>query len=324
MGDALLMAMSSSGLTNIVLEDFMEVVPAYDLSSSPEVKQEEVEMLAEFAPKPGKRQRRQLLNPDNSSSTQQISFAKAPIVPSFIKITNKASSLTNRQRSQISTGFPATVFLNKQREDEEAAERLLKKYKSAGKAELKVKVSSQSSNSDQRPITFPWGSSNAFNTNKQKASNTNNGLFRVSPDPKLETKSSLNVFGLGGGDTVKRTVILKNMEKTKSDMGTAEAAVDAKTTPNSIVMKPISALLEQPRFSQAKSSTKTMIQAESTEREQGGAKTTQSSVVTKPILPEVENPAQRYHLVAGTIEAILTKPTLKKAFIVQVYLFRCR
>ena len=320
MGDALLMAMSSSGLTNIVLEDFMEVVPAYDLSSSPEVKQEEVEMLAEFAPKPGKRQRRQLLNPDNSSSTQQISFAKAPIVPSFIKITNKA----NTQRSQISTGFPATVFLNKQREDEEAAERLLKKYKSAGKAELKVKVSSQSSNSDQRPITFPWGSSNAFNTNKQKASNTNNGLFRVSPDPKLETKSSLNVFGLGGGDTVKRTVILKNMEKTKSDMGTAEAAVDVKTTPNSIVMKPISALLEQPRFSQAKSSTKTMIQVESTEREQGGAKTTQSSVVTKPILPEVENPAQRYHLVAGTIEAILTKPTLKKAFIVQVYLFRCR
>ena len=319
MGDALLMAMSSSGLTNIVLEDFMEVVPAYDLSSSPEVKQEEVEMLAEFAPKPGKRQRRQLLNPDNSSSTQQISFAKAPIVPSFIKITNKA----NTQRSQISTGFPATVFLNKQREDEEAAERLLKKYKSAGKAELKVKVSSQSSNSDQRPITLPWGSSNAFNTNKQKASNTNNGLFRVSPDPKLETKSSLNVFGLGGGDTVKRTVILKNMEKTKSDMGTAEAAVDVKTTPNSIVMKPISALLEpdpQPRFSQAK----TMIQVESTEREQGSAKTTQSSVVTKPILPEVENPAQRYNLVAGTIEAILTNPNLKKAFIVQVYLFRCR
>ena len=123
---------------------------------------------------------------------------------------------------------------------------------------------------------------------------------------------------------MKRTVILKNMEKTKSDMGTAEAAVDVKTTPNSIVMKPISALLEpdpQPRF---KSSTKPMIQAESTEREQGGAKTTQSSVVTKPILPEVENPAQRYNLVAGTIEAILTNPNLKKAFIVQVYLFRCR
>ena len=45
MGDALLMAMSSSGLANIVLEDFMEVVPAYrissdtiyELSSSPEL-----------------------------------------------------------------------------------------------------------------------------------------------------------------------------------------------------------------------------------------------------------------------------------------------
>ena len=78
MGDALLMAMSSSGLANIVLEDFMEVVPAYrissdtiyELSSSPDLKQEEVEMLAEYAPKPAKRQRQQI-----KSRPQQIGFS---------------------------------------------------------------------------------------------------------------------------------------------------------------------------------------------------------------------------------------------------------
>ena len=298
MSDALLMAMSSSGLSNIVLEDFMEVVPAYrissdtiyELSSPPDLKQEEVEMLGEYSPKPAKRQRQQIMRP--RSRPQPSNFSKAPIVPSFIKV-------LNNPRSGTQTGFPgvATVLLNKQREDQEAAERLLNKYKSAGMASL--------------PPTLSWGSSNAFNRNKQNSSSANNGVFRAKLEPKLET----NVFGLGGGEVAKRTVILKNMEKNKEP-----AAVDAKTTPHSIVMKPISTLVElDPKleYNLAGSSTKTRKQA--TEAA-AGAKTTAKQDVIKRMPTLVENSAQRFGLVAGTIKAILSNPNLNKAFVVQVFL----
>ena len=319
MGDALLMAMSSSGLTNIVLEDFMEVVPAYgissdtiyDLSSSPDLKQEEVEMLAEYAPKPAKRQRRQIVNP--RSSLQHLSFSKAPIVPSFVKVFNNPRLTTD---TNTNPGV-ATVLLNKQREDQEAGERLLNKYKSAGMASLPPKVSSLN------PNNFPWGSSNAFNTNKQYSSSTNNGVSWASPEPKLETKSSSNVFGLGGIDVVKRTVILKNQEKKREPV--TEAAVNAKTTPHSVVMKPISTLMEDPQLRYSLANTKMIKQAENTEAAAaaGSAKTTEKLEDSKPMSTSVENPAQRYGLVEGTIKAILNNPNMGKAFVVQVLYRPC-
>ena len=313
------MAMSSSGLANIVLEDFMEVVPAYrissdtiyELSSSPELKQEEVEMLAEYAAKPAKRRRQQIVS--TKSSLQHLSFSKAPIVPSFGNVLNPGSA--------TQTGYPgvATVLLNKQREDQEAAERLLSKYKSAGMASLPPKVSSLNPNSEiiLKSKSSPWGSSNAFNTNKQT---TINGVLRANPETKLESNSSSNVFGIGGGDVVKRTVILKNAEKIKEPAPT-EAAVDAKTTPHSIVMKPISTLLEETKLNidLAVGSTKTIKRAVYSEAVAANAKTTEKLEVIKPMPTLMENPAQRYGLVAGTIKAILNNPNLRKAFVVQVF-----
>ena len=316
MGDALLMAMSSSGLTNIVLEDFMEVVPAYgissdtiyELSSSPDLKKEEVEMLAEYGPKPAKRQRRQIVN--SRSSLQHLSFSNAPIVPSFVKVFNNPRLATDKNTNP----GVATVLLNKQREDQEAGERLLNKYKSAGMASLPPKVSSLNHNN------FPWGSSNAFNINKQNSSSTNNGILWSSPEPKLETKSSPNVFGLGGIDVVKRTVILKNQEKKREPV--TEAAVNAKTTPHSIVMKPISTLMEDPKLRYNLTGSKTMIkQGENNEAATASAKTTEKLEDTKSMHTSVENPAGRYGLVEGTIKAILNNPNLGKAFVVQVLWF---
>ena len=317
MGDALLMAMSSSGLTNIVLEDFMEVVPAYgissdtiyELSSSPDLKQEEVEMLAEYAPKPAKRQRRQIVN--SRSSLQHLSFSNAPIVPSFVKVLNNPRLATD---TNTNPGV-ATVLLNKQREDQEAAERLLNKYKSAGMASLPPKVSSTKSNN------FLWGSSNALNTNKQISGQTNNGVSWSSPEPKLETKSNPNVFGLGGVDVVKRTVILKNKEKIKDPA--TEAAVNAKTIPHSIVMKPISTLMEDPKLRYSLISSKTMMkQGENNEAASAAsAKTTEKVEDTKSMHTSVENTAGKYGLVEGTIKSILTNPNLGKASVVQVLWF---
>ena len=311
MSDALLMAMSSSGLANIVLEDFMEVVPAYrissdticELSSPPDLKQEEeVEMLGEYAVKPAKRQRHEIMRP--RSRPQPSNFSKAPIVPSFIKV-------LNNPRSGTQTGFPgvATVLLNKQREDQEAAERLLNKYKSAGMASLPPTVSSLNPNSDMIVKTNPWGSSNAFNRNKENSSSANNGVFRAKLEPKLET----NVFGLGGGEMAKRTVILKNMEKIKEP-----AVVDAKTTPHSIVMKPLSTLVDAPKLEYNLAGGSTRKQA--TEAA-ASAKTTDKQDVIKRMPTLVENSAQRFGLVAGTIKAILSNPNLNKAFVVQVFLF---
>ena len=313
------MAMSSSGLANIVLEDFMEVVPAYrissdtiyELSSSPELKVEEVEMLAEYAAKPAKRQRQQIVS--TKSSLQHLGFSKAPIVPSFGNVLNPGSA--------TQTGYPgvATVLLNKQREDQEAAERLLSKYKSAGMASLPPKVSSLNPNSEMilKSNSSPWGSSNAFNTNKQT---TINGVLRANPETKLESNSSSNTFGIDGGDVVKRTVILKNAEKIKEPAPT-EAAVDAKTTPHSIVMKPISTLLEETKLkiNLAVGSTKTIKRAVYSEAVAANAKTTEKLEVIKPMPTLMENPAQRYGLVAGTIKAILNNPNLRKAFVVQVF-----
>ena len=203
-------------------------------------------------------------------------------------------------------------MLNKQREDQEAAERLLNKYKSAGMASLPPTVSSLNPNSDMIVKTNPWGSSNAFNRNKQNSSSANNGVFRAKLEPKLET----NVFGLGGGEVAKRTVILKNMEKIKEP-----AAVDAKTTPHSIVMKPISTLVDlDPKleYNLAGGSTNTSKQA--TEAAVS-AKTTDKQDVIKRMPTLVENSAQRFGLVAGTIKAILSNPNLNKAFVVQVFSF---
>ena len=316
MSDALLMAMSSSGLANIVLEDFMEVVPAYpissdtiyEVSSSPDLKQEEeVEMLAEYGPKPAKRQRQQILKP--KSRSQSIGFSKAPIVPTFVNV-------LNNPRSATQTGFPGvpTVLLNKQREDEEAAERLLNKYKNAGMASLPPKVSSLNPNSGVILKTdglHQLGSSNAFNKRKQISSGTNNGIFRANLEPKLETNFSPNVFGQGGGDVLKRTVILKNMEKIKE---VAAAAADVKTTPHSIVMKPIPTLSASPKleYNLATKQATEAANAKTTDKEDDDIK-------RMPTL--VENPAKRYGLVAGTIKTILSNPNLKKAFVVQVFWF---
>ena len=319
MGDALLAAMSSSGLSNIDLENLVEVVPAVDMmtsdtkmeseysnkvlptygkftsetiselaSTSMVVKEEDdVKMLVEYSAKPAKRRR---LNQKKNSD--HLSFSTAPIVPSFINITPSSApiKLTNTQ-TQFTRN--ATVLLNKQRQDQQAvfnqraAERLLNKYKTAGKASL---------GAFENPGKLPWGSSNAFNTNKQNSSTANNVILGASPIMKPQLKPCTNIFGLGGGDVVKRTVILKNLDKINNQP--KEAATDAKTTLPTVALKPTSALLEVPKSSIGVSSTIMTKQVESTT-----AKTIQDQSAPKPIpaLIEKEDPVKRYRFVPGTV-----------------------
>ena len=322
MGDALLVAMSSSGLSNMDLDNLVEVVPAVDMMTSDTkmessysnkvlptygkftsetiselastslvvkekdfmvVKEEDdVKMLVEYSAKPAKRRR---LNQNKNSD--HLSFSNSPIVPSFINITPSSASikLTNTQ-TQITRN--ATVLLNKQRQDQQAvfnqraAERLLNKYKTAGKASL---------GASENPGKLPWGSSNAFNTNKQNFSFANNVILGASPIMKPQLKPCTNIFGLGGGDVVKRTVILKNLDKINNQQ--KEAATDAKTTLPPVALKPTSALLEVPKSSIGVSSTITTKHAESTT-----AKTIQDQSAPKPIpaLVDKEDPVKRYSL----------------------------
>ena len=323
MRDALLAAMSSSGLSNMDLENLVEVVPAVDMmtsdtkmeseysgnkvlptygkftsetiselaSTSMVVKEEDsmvvkgeddVKMLVEYCAKPAKRRK---LN--QMKSSDHLSFSNSPIVPSFINITPSSAPNTQTQTTRN-----ATVLLNKQRQDQQAvfnqraAERLLNKYKTAGKASL---------GASENPGKLPWGSSNAFNTNKQNSSTANNVILSASPIMNPELKPSTNIFGLGGGDVVKRTVILKNLDKINNQQ--KEAATDAKTTLPPVALKPTSALLEVPKSSIGVSSTNTTKQVESTT-----AKTIQDQSPPKPIpaLVDKEDPVKRYSLVHGT------------------------
>ena len=90
-------------------------------------------MLAEYGPKPAKRQRRQIVN--SRSSLQHLNFSNAPIVPSFVKVLNNPRLATD---TNTNPGV-ATVLLNKQREDQEAGEKTIKVGSGTEHSDLKKK-----------------------------------------------------------------------------------------------------------------------------------------------------------------------------------------